>query len=165
MWLDLEKVQFLSRLLKLQIPLGGVSLFFDLEQFIPIKNHQFWCVQSSFFCMTFFVVCKFVMVTCLLLFLFLLLLHAHRALGVQFLDWYVLCLSPFPDIYHDIDVTQYIQSQSTYPGSNCQRLVVINLVTKCPLSMRMQQLFVLGINLFVVWTVFIPVTLFRSYLC
>ena len=69
MWLDLEKVQFLSRLLKLQIPLGGVSLFFDLEQFIPIKNHQFWCVQSSFFCMTFFVVCKFLMVTCLLLFL------------------------------------------------------------------------------------------------
>jgi hypothetical protein len=44
-------------------------------------------------------------------------------------------------------------------------MVVINLVKKCPLSSSMQQLFFLTINHFAVWTVFIPVTFFRSYLC
>jgi len=54
---------------------------------------------------------------------------------------------------------------STYPGSNCQRLVVINMVKKCPLSIRIQQLFVLGINRFDLRPNFIPVTCFRCYFC
>ena len=54
---------------------------------------------------------------------------------------------------------------STYPGSKCQPFVAINLMNKCPLSVRTRQLFVLAINCFAVWIDLIPVTCFRCYLC